>query len=277
MQNYNYHRIYNIGQSIEIYHFDKNGKKKFISLPCNIKDDEKLYKIIKDHITSYPDTEMEIEKGWRRNWSSPLPRSNLYVLPLTVGLVISVGLVIFIIFSSINLPPTVSHINIPTNCQRTNQPVPESEAYEAILAGYNFYKKGDFNNAIAEYTKAVDIDPDNHVAYYNRGVAFLKTGEDNEALTDFKRSIGLDPHHLESYQNLEWVLAKKGEFDTIITYWNEFLELEPDHAQAYLNRACAYYHQGNWAASSKDAKKSCDLGNSEGCMRYKQLKEKMGN
>ena len=161
--------------------------------------------------------------------------------------------------------------------QSTNKNVPKPQAHEHLNAAYNFYKQGNFLNALAEYNKAIEDDPNNNEAYYNRGVTFLKTGENDKALSDFKRSIELDPHHFQSYRNLDWVLFKQREWETIINYWSEFIQLEPQHAQAYLERGGAYYHQGNWDAALKDIKKSCDLGNSEGCMRYKQLKEKMGS
>ncbi len=216
---------------------------------------------------SYPNSDVEIE---RRHRPPPVSyfKQGIYVLIGIVGLII-------IIYSVSQ--PTVSKRESNLASQPTNQFVPEPQAHEAIIEGYNFYKKGDFNNAIAEYTKAVDIDPNNNEAYYYRGRAYVKTGEDEKALSDFIQSIELDPHHFESYRNLDWVLAKQSKWDTIINYWNEFIQLESDHAQAYLERGGAYYHQGNWVAALKDAKQSCSLGNSEGCMRHKQLKQKIGN
>jgi regulator of sirC expression with transglutaminase-like and TPR domain len=73
------------------------------------------------------------------------------------------------------------------------------------------------------------------------------------------------------------MLAKQRKWDTIIRYWDELIQLEPEHAQAYLERGGAYSHQGNWDAALNDAKKSCDLGSSEGCIQYKKLKTKMLN
>jgi tetratricopeptide (TPR) repeat protein len=147
------------------------------------------------------------------------------------------------------------------------------QAYDHLNAGYNFYKQGDYNNALAEYNKAIEDDTNNNEAYYYRGVIFSKIGENDKALPDFKQSIELYPYHFESYLYLDWVLAKQRKWDTIISYWNEFIQLEPEHAQAYLERGGAYYHQGNLDAALKDAKKSCDLGSSEGCIEYKQLRE----
>jgi len=263
------------GKQIEIFHFDRKGKKRITSSPPLLKEVEKLYEVIKNQIESYPKTEGEYHWWWRLRYL-PEPhiiRSYLYFLVLFVGLSI---------YMYKTSPQTISkneriNKNISTNPQTTNKNVPKPQAHEHLNAAYNFYKQGDFLNALAEYNKAIENDPNNNQAYYNRGVTFLKTGENDKALSDFKRSIELDPHHFQSYRNLDWVLFKQREWETIINYWSEFIQLEPEHAQAYLERGGAYYHQGNWDAALKDVKESCDLGNSEGCMRYKQLKEKMGN
>ena len=215
---------------------------------------------------SYPSPDVESERRYRPP-SVPYRKQGIYVLTVIAGLII-------IIYSVSQ--PVVSKRERNLASQPAHQLVPKSQAHEAIIAGYNYYKKGDFNNAIAEYTEAIENDPNNNEAYYYRGAAFLKTGEDEEALSDFIQSIELDPRHLESYLYLEWILAQRGEFDTIIIYWDEFLELEPDHAQAYLNRGRAYYYQGDWVEALNDVKKSCSLGNSEGCVRYKKLKQKIG-
>ena len=53
--------------------------------------------------------------------------------------------------------------------------------------------KGDLDGAIADYTKAIEIDPRNAEAYKNRGLALLTKGRDQEAEQDFKKAIELDP------------------------------------------------------------------------------------
>ena len=37
--------------------------------------------------------------------------------------------------------------------------------------GYRYDKLGRFEHAIADYTAAIRIDPDNAFAYYNRGIS----------------------------------------------------------------------------------------------------------
>jgi tetratricopeptide (TPR) repeat protein len=272
-KNYIYMGFIKIGQSIVISHFDKNRIKRSSLMFSYLTEQEKLYKAIMDNIKPYPDTGMEIEGGWSL---SHLPayqiRAYIYCLALFAGLVI------YIYTSSPQTESKSEFINkkSPANSQSTNKSVPKSQFHKHLVAGYNFYEQGDYSNAVAEYNKAMEDDPNNNEGYYYRGATYLKTGEIEKALPDFKRSIELNPRHFKSYQNLNWLLAKERKWDDIINYLDEYIQLEPGHAQAYLERGHAYYLQGNRDSALKDVKKSCDLGNSEGCTRYKQLKQKSG-
>src|SRR5277367_1527585 len=50
----------------------------------------------------------------------------------------------------------------------------DAEAYKS--RGYAYHAKGDFDRAIADYTKAIGIDPKDADAYKNRGYAYHAKG-----------------------------------------------------------------------------------------------------
>ena len=53
------------------------------------------------------------------------------------------------------------------------------------------YKRKDYQGAIADYTKAIELSPDFTQAYHKRGVAYLMLGPKSKARADFKRAIEL--------------------------------------------------------------------------------------
>lgn len=55
-------------------------------------------------------------------------------------------------------------------------------------------KNGDYDCAIADYTKAIELDPDNSDAYYRRSKAWLHLGETEKAKIDMKTAskIGIN-------------------------------------------------------------------------------------
>ena len=54
-------------------------------------------------------------------------------------------------------------------------------------------KQGNFIEAMVHYTKAVKIDPKNHLLYSNRSMAFLKASQFYHAHQDAKECIKLQP------------------------------------------------------------------------------------
>jgi tetratricopeptide (TPR) repeat protein len=50
---------------------------------------------------------------------------------------------------------------------------------------------GDYDKAIADYTRLIEISPRLALAYYNRGYAYYKKGENAKAEADFKKARDL--------------------------------------------------------------------------------------
>ena len=53
------------------------------------------------------------------------------------------------------------------------------------------YELKDYQGAIADYTKAIELNPDYAQAYNKRGFAYLMLGPKSKAQADFKRAIEL--------------------------------------------------------------------------------------
>ena len=51
--------------------------------------------------------------------------------------------------------------------------------------GFAYDNFGEYDKAIADYTRAISIDPYYTTAYYNRGFAYRSTGEKGKAEADF--------------------------------------------------------------------------------------------
>ncbi|MEW6528449.1 MAG: tetratricopeptide repeat protein [Candidatus Micrarchaeota archaeon] len=64
------------------------------------------------------------------------------------------------------------------------------------------YKKGNYDSAIQEYTKAIELNPKNADAYFNRGLCYEKQGKYDLAIQDYKKTIKLNPENLEAQNNL---------------------------------------------------------------------------
>ena len=62
-----------------------------------------------------------------------------------------------------------------------------------------YCKKRNYDKAIADYSEAVRIDPNNAKAYYDRGLAYRSNGKRDKAIADFSEAIRLDPNNAAAY------------------------------------------------------------------------------
>jgi tetratricopeptide (TPR) repeat protein len=73
--------------------------------------------------------------------------------------------------------------------------------------GRAWHDKGDYGKAIVDYTKAIEIVPNDAFAYFNRGNSWVKTGASDKAIADYTKAIEIEPKFTDAYNNLAWLMA----------------------------------------------------------------------
>ncbi len=74
-----------------------------------------------------------------------------------------------------------------------------SPAQQAFMKGIVDSDNGDLDRAIADYTKAIELDPKLLSAYINRGLAYDGKGNFDQAIADYTKAIELDPTFALAY------------------------------------------------------------------------------
>jgi tetratricopeptide (TPR) repeat protein len=113
-----------------------------------------------------------------------------------------------------------------------------------INLGASFFKKGRVDEAIAEYQKALEINPRSVGAHFDLGNALRKKGSVDEAITQFQSALRIDPKLALTHINLGIALFQKGKVDEAITQYQEALELKADNVEAQVNLANALRQKG---------------------------------
>ena len=98
--------------------------------------------------------------------------------------------------------------------------------------------------AITAYTEAIRLDPSYAVAYNSRGISHATKGELDLAIADYDEAIRRDPKLTVAYSNRCSSLTNKGDTERAIADCNEAIKLEPNFPAAYSNRGNAYRKKG---------------------------------
>jgi Flp pilus assembly protein TadD len=110
------------------------------------------------------------------------------------------------------------------------------------------------NNAstVADYDRAISIDPTNVEAYANRGFIKNKSGDQQGAISDYNQAISIDPSNARMYDNRGIVKCNLGDTQGAINDFNQAISIDPNHASAYSNRGVIKYRSGDTQGAIAD-------------------------
>ncbi len=106
--------------------------------------------------------------------------------------------------------------------------------------------------AAADYTKALEIDPNNFIALQDRAKAFTKLGEHSKAVEDWSRLIANNLLNDQYFRNRGTSSLAAGQHAEAIADFDKSLEINPGEVDAFIGRATVY-----------DAQKKRDLARKE--------------
>lgn len=115
----------------------------------------------------------------------------------------------------------------------------EKEYEKLYKQGVAANKKGDLDEAIRFYSKAISMKNDSSALYYVRGRAYCQNGEYDKAVGDLTRAV----------------------------------TLKPGYAEAFNHRGVTYIGKGEKQKALADFRKACELGSKNGCANVEKFKK----
>ncbi len=97
------------------------------------------------------------------------------------------------------------------------------------------------------------------IDYYNRGLGSGRKGHNDLAIADYTKAIEINPDLALAYSNRSFTYVKLGRFDDAIADGTKAIALTPNFALAYTNRAAAENAIGRREEALADATKAIAL------------------
>ncbi len=133
-----------------------------------------------------------------------------------------------------------------------------------IRAYYNralaYDRSNQSKEALADYSKTIQLDAQYVDAYNNRGIVYLQTKQFELALADFNKAVALNPKYALGYYNLGLTYATQKKFDEALDHYSRAIQINPEYAQAYHNRGYIYNDiRKDYAKALADFNKAIEL------------------
>jgi lipoprotein NlpI len=121
--------------------------------------------------------------------------------------------------------------------------------------GIAYQDRGDFDRAIADFDRVVELRPDTSKAFYNRAISYLRKGEFERAIKDFDRVVQLTPDYAPGFMNRGNAYRSLLAFDRAIQDYDQAIRLAPEYAVAFSNRGVAYMNKELYDRAIEDLDK----------------------
>ncbi len=125
--------------------------------------------------------------------------------------------------------------------------------------GVSYHQRGEYDEAIADISRAIELDPFKADYYFERGVNNYFNGQCDQTIADISRAIELDPHKPNYYYERGKTYHHMGQYDQAIADKSRAIELNPHNAAYYCQRGVSYHETGQYDQTMADFKRAIEL------------------
>lgn len=124
--------------------------------------------------------------------------------------------------------------------------IDESNADANRLLGTVLRKRFKPKSALDFHVRAVELDPDSAIAYFELGITQNALGQNDEAESSLRESLELNPNDSVAWYALGEVLRITGKCAPAVTAYEEALKLDPKHPKAPNKLGVCLYNVGDF-------------------------------
>jgi Flp pilus assembly protein TadD len=122
--------------------------------------------------------------------------------------------------------------------------------------GLSLYDQKKYDEAIENFEKVLELDPDHKkakeyliYALQDKGAELSDQGRHSVAITYFDRAIAIDPNDGTSWSIKGFVLNKQGKYSDAITCFDKAIELDPKVQLNWANKGRSLFNLGRYSES----------------------------
>ena len=107
---------------------------------------------------------------------------------------------------------------------------------------------------MAQYDRLIELKPDSHIHWNNRGVAHASLGQRDKAIADYSKALDVAGGAKDAviWSNRAFSYAGSSQWDKAVADYTKAIELQPGNVLIRARRAAAYEALGQWDKAVAD-------------------------
>jgi Tfp pilus assembly protein PilF len=123
-----------------------------------------------------------------------------------------------------------------------------------------YAERGEIDQAIAEFSAAIQIEASSTQAHYNLAMAYAARGDLLATMRELEETLRLDPQHRDAHFNLGIASLQQGNEAAAIEQFRTVIGLDPSHAMGHSVLASLYFQHQQYQLAQRHAEKAAQLG-----------------
>lgn len=129
-------------------------------------------------------------------------------------------------------------------------------------------KVNQYEAAIEDYTKAIELNPQKSKYIYHRGLAYFQLNQYEQAKKDFQTTLAMDGGNADIYVKLAFLKQQENDLKGAIEGYTKAIEFNPKFSAPYYYRGLIYLQVLLHDKACLDLKKAADLGHPLALRQY---------
>ncbi|GAB4229890.1 MAG: hypothetical protein Tsb0034_01650 [Ekhidna sp.] len=128
------------------------------------------------------------------------------------------------------------------------------------LMGANAYESESYARSAQFYTSSLKNNPEDDLALIGRGKALLRTGAYQQARADFLKALQVNPSRTEAFYVIGNSLFYEKKYEEALGFYDQYLSLDQGYGNVWYNAAMSYLSLKNQEKGCYCLNKAADLG-----------------
>jgi serine/threonine protein kinase len=126
--------------------------------------------------------------------------------------------------------------------EQTGEPAPQPakgpklDAIQSKFKGWSLVNLGHFREALTYYDRAIDLNPEDGEAWYNKGNTLHRLEQANEALICYDRAIKINPEDEDMWNNKGSTLRELGRYQEALVCFDHAIKINPNFEKVWNNK-----------------------------------------